>query len=246
MKRFGIGLALIVGVWALFYYTGVASPQILPSPLEAGRRLWDLISSGKLNPDLAASGRRWGLGFLLGVLVGSPVGLAMGYSRRCALVLSFPVDFFRSLPVTALFPVFLLAFGIQDASKIAMVATAVAFVMVVTASYGVQHAPRTRQLMAQVFGASPRQRFVDVVLPEAVGQIASGMRVSLGTSLVVVVVAEMFIGGRFGLGTRLYDTYSINAVADMYGVLALVGMIGYLLNVGFVLFERRIVFWVGR
>ena len=246
MKRLVIGLALISGAWGLVHYSGLASHQILPSPVEAVNHLWVLLSSGRLNSDLVASAKRWGLGFLFGVLIGSPLGLAMGYSRWFSTLFDFPVDFFRSLPVTALFPVFLLAFGIQDASKIAMVATAVAFVMIVTASYGVRQAPRTRQQMAQLFGASPLQRFLDVVLPEAVGHIVSGMRVSLGTSLIVVIVAEMFIGARFGLGQRLYDAYSINAVADMYGVLVLVGIIGYLLNVAFLFFERRVVFWVGK
>jgi NitT/TauT family transport system permease protein len=162
------------------------------------------------------------------------------------VLLDFPVDFFRSLPVTALFPIFLVAFGIQDASKIAMVATAVAFVMIVTASYGVRQAPRTRQKMAQVFGASALQKFRDVVLPEAVGQIVSGMRVSLGTSMVVVIVAEMFIGARFGIGQRLYDAYSINAVEDMYGIVVLVGVLGYILNVLFSQIEKRLIFWSGK
>jgi|SRR6185503_9476069 len=246
MRRIAIGVFLILGVWSVAHYSGIASSQMLPSPVEAIRRLGILLLSGKLNPDFLASGKRWAAGFFLGVLIGAPVGLAMGHSRWISTALDFPVDFLRSLPVTALFPVFLLAFGIQDASKIAMVASAVAFVMIVTASYGVRQAPRTRQQMAHVFGASSWRKFVDVVLPDAVGQMVSGMRVSLGTSLVVVVVAEMFIGSRFGLGTRLYDAYSINAVPDMYAVLVLIGVIGYLLNVAFLFFERHFVFWVGK
>jgi ABC-type nitrate/sulfonate/bicarbonate transport system permease component len=246
MRRIAIGAFLILVTWGVAHYTGIASPNVLPSPIDTMRRSWVLLSSGKLNPDILASGRRWVAGFFLGVFIGAPVGLAMARSRLISEVLDFPVDFFRSLPVTALFPVFLLVFGIQDGSKIAMIATAVAFIMIVTASYGVRHAPRTREQMARVFGASPFRTFFDIVLPEAVGQIVSGMRVSLGTSLVVVVIAEMFIGSRFGLGTRLYDAYSINAIVDMYAVLVLVGMIGYILNVAFLYFERRIVFWVGK
>jgi NitT/TauT family transport system permease protein len=118
--------------------------------------------------------------------------------------------------------------------------------MIVTASYGVRQAPRTRQKMAQVFGASALQKFRDVVLPEAVGQIVSGMRVSLGTSMVVVIVAEMFIGARFGIGQRLYDAYSINAVEDMYGIVVLVGVLGYILNVLFSQIEKRLIFWSGK
>ncbi len=245
MRRILLGIGLIAAAWSFFHYSGMASPSILPSPVDSMQRLWTLLSSGKLNSDLLTSAKRWGAGFLLGVLVGSPIGLAMGYSRWINLLFDFPVDFFRSLPVTALFPVFLLAFGIEDASKIAMVATAVAFVMIVTASYGVRQAPYTRQQMAQVFGASRLRRFLDIVLPEAVGQIVTGMRISLGTSLIVVVVAEMFIGSRFGLGQRLYDAYSINAVSDMYAVVVLVGVIGYFLNISFRFLERRLVFWVG-
>lgn len=240
------GLALLFGAWALMHYSHAASPQILPSPVDTLRRLFHLLASGSLNADLLASGRRWLLGFVFGVLLGAPVGLAMGYSRWTGLLLDFPMDFFRSLPVSALFPLYLLIFGIQDASKVAMIATAVAFVMVVVASYGVRHAPKTREAMAQVFGANGWQRLRDVVLPESVGQIVAGLRVSLGTSLVVLILAEMLIGSRFGIGQKLYDSYSVNAPIDMYAIVLLTGCIGYFLNVIFRLVESRLVFWVGK
>jgi NitT/TauT family transport system permease protein len=246
MQRVFSGLALIFGVWAAAHYSGIANPQILPSPAESVRRLGQLLASGGLNSDLVASGWRWLCGFGLGVMLGAPFGLAMGYSRWAGLLLDFPVDFFRSLPVSSLFPVFLLIFGIQDASKVAMIATAVGFTMVVTAHYGVRHAPRTRQAMAQVFGASTAQRLRDVILPEALGQIVAGMRVSLGTSLVVLVLAEMLIGSRHGIGQRLFDSYSVNAATDMFALILLTGSIGYLLNVAFQAVERRFVFWVGK
>lgn len=246
MRRVVLGVGLILGIWFLVYWSGFANPQILPSPLETTRRLFHLLVAGQLNADLLASAKRWSIGFVLGIFCGAPVGLAMGFLPRLREVLDFPVDFFRSLPVTALFPVFLLLFGIEDSSKIAMIAVAVAFIMIVTANYGVRHAPATRQHMADVFGATAFRKFTDVVIPEAFGQIVSGMRVSLGTSLVVMVIAEMFIGGKAGLGIRLYDTYSINAVPDMYAVLLLVGIIGYGLNVAFLFLERRAAFWIGK
>ena len=121
IRRIAIGVCLILGLWSAAHYSGTASPQVLPSPVEAMRRLGILLSSGTLNSDFLASGKRWAAGFFLGVLIGAPTGLAMGHSRWMSVALDFPVGFFRSLPVTALFPVFLLVFGIQDASKIAMV-----------------------------------------------------------------------------------------------------------------------------
>lgn len=246
MTRLLAGVFAILLVWWSAWHFELASRQILPAPLDALKAVVGMFSSGKIEADLRATGKRWGLGFIIGVLAGAPIGLVMGYFRLARVMLDFPVDFFRSLPVTALFPVYLLAFGIQDASKIAMVATAVAFVMIVTACYGIQQAPRTRQHMAHVFGAPPWRRFVDVSLPDALGHIVTGMRVSLGTSLVVVVVSEMFIGASTGIGQRLYDSYSINAVADMYGLLVIAGTFGYALNVVFLWLERRFVFWIGK
>jgi len=160
--------------------------------------------------------------------------------------MEFPVDFFRSLPVTALFPLFLLTFGIGDRSKIAMACAATVFVVLLNSAYGVLHATDARTKMARAFGASSLQVFLRIVCPEALPQVFVGMRTALSLSLIVVVVSEMFIGTRYGLGQRLFDAYAKNTVVDLYAVVLFLGLLGLASNTLFVFLERRLVFWAGK
>lgn len=120
MKKTFIGAIFIIGIWATLYYLGIVSPLLLPSPFNVFKRIPILLFTGELNADIKSTGYRWFVGYIGGIITGVPIGLLMGSSRLFYKLLEFPVDFFRSLPVTSLFPLFLLTFGIGDKSKIAM------------------------------------------------------------------------------------------------------------------------------
>lgn len=239
------GPLVIIGLWQILA-VGEFRHFLLPPPLATFQRLGELLLSAEILPDLARTILRWLGGFFLGSLVGIPAGLVMGSSRSAYSFMEVSVDFFRSLPVTALFPVFLILFGIGDASKLAMAFASTVFVVVLNSAYGVLHATDARTRMAHTFGASPAQIFYRVLLPEALPQIAVGMRTTLSLSLIVVVVAEMFLGTRFGLGQLIFDAYAKAAVADLYGIILLLGLIGYSSNVVFRLLESKTIYWAGQ
>jgi NitT/TauT family transport system permease protein len=159
---------------------------------------------------------------------------------------SFPtMDFLRSLPVTALFPLFLLLFGIGEASKVAMAFTATVFVVALNSTSGAAQASRTRLRTAAVFGATPWQRFRYVVVWEALPQTLVGMRTALSLALIVVIISEMFIGTQTGIGQRIYNAYAFNITADLYALLIVTGLLGFVMNRLFLYFEKRLVFWTG-
>jgi len=239
------GPLALLGFWFLVTETGLVPPLLLPSPGAAFGRLYELLSSGDLIPDINASLWRWAAGYAVGCAVGIPIGLLIGISPRLYQSSFFLLDFFRSLPVTALFPLFLLLFGIGDASKIAMAFAATVFVIILNAAYGVLQAQKTRLRAARVFGASRWQLFRWVIFYEALPQTLVGMRTALSLALIVVIVSEMFIGTQAGLGQRVYDAYTKNFTEELYAVLVFIGVLGYLVNRLFVASERRIVFWVG-
>jgi len=241
-----IGPALLLLVWALVSRAQLVSPLLLPSPQQAFSRLGTFLWTGDLLPDIRASAWRWFGGYVSGCVVGVPLGLFLG-SVPVIYRATFPlVDFFRSLPVTALFPLFLLLFGIGDNSKIAMAFAATVFVVLLNSSFGVTNAQKTRIRAARVFGASNWQVFKWVTFFEALPQTLVGMRTSLSLALIAVVVSEMFIGTQHGLGQRVFDAYTVNLTTDLYAVLLFCGFLGYVVNRLFLAFETRIVFWTGR
>jgi ABC-type nitrate/sulfonate/bicarbonate transport system permease component len=246
MRYSAIGIFSVLLIWWTISITGIVSPLLLPPPLAVGQNLTSLLLNGTLNNDISSTVYRFAIGYTGGVISGIPIGLLMGMSRLSYQLLEFPVDFFRSIPVTALFPLFLLCFGIGDASKIAMVWMAVIFIIIVNAAYGVIQAPKKRLQMARSFRANRLQIFRDIIIWESIPQIVVGMRIALSTALIVVIVGEMFIGTQYGIGQRLYDAYSKSLTEELYSMILIVGTIGYLANKLFLLAEQKLLFWVGK
>ncbi len=237
-------LAMVV-VWYAVTILNLAPPLLVPSPNAAFARLYELLASGDIVPDIASSLWRWFAGFLMGCIIGVPFGMIIGSSKWVYQSSFFVLDFLRSLPVTALFPLFLLLFGIGDGAKIAMAFAATVFVVILNTAYGVMQASKTRLRAATVFGATKWQLFKWVIFFEALPQTMVGMRTSISLALIVVIVSEMFIGTQTGLGQRVFDAYTRNFTEELYAILVITGVLGYIVNRLFVMVEKKIVFWVG-
>ncbi len=247
MRKFlVIGPLLILLLWWGLTKFGIANSFLLPSPEDTFTRLVELFTSGEVFEDINLTFYRWAIGYLLGCIVGIPVGILMGYSEKFYKSFEFLIEFFRSLPVTAMFPLFLLMFGIGDNSKIAMTFTATVFIVIINSAYGVIQTKRTRIKAAKTFGATNFQIFKNVVFFESLPHTLIGMRTTLSLSLIVVIVSEMFIGTEYGLGQRIYDAYTRNSVDELYAVIVLLGIIGYLSNKLFVFMETKVAFWTGK
>jgi NitT/TauT family transport system permease protein len=108
------------------------------------------------------------------------------------------------------------------------------------------NARQSRLLAAKVMGASPWDIFKDVLFWESLPQIFIGLRTGISLSLVIVIVAEMFIGTENGLGKRIIDTQQLLNIKDMYASILLTGIMGYCLNMLFRFTEKKIVHWSGR
>jgi len=97
-----------------------------------------------------------------------------------------------------------------------------------------------------VMGASRWQVFKDVLLWESLQPSFVGLRSAVSMALVIVIVAEMFIGADSGLGNRIINAQQVMNVKDMYAAILAAGILGYALNILFLVVERRIVHWSGR
>jgi NitT/TauT family transport system permease protein len=237
------GALIFLVVWQLGTAFHLVNELFLPSPVTVLRALTAAFLDGSMLPDLGNTFYRLLSGYGLGVTLGIPLGLAAGSSRRLYNSLEFLIDFFRSIPVTSLFPLFLFFFGIGDLAKIAIVTYSVAIINLFNTMYGVRNSSPTRLLVARVFGASKLQQFIGVIIPEALPQIVVGLRLSLSSALVYVIVTEMFLGSTDGLGYRIYDANLTYRVADMYASILLAGLIGYGVNQGLIWFENRFIHW---
>lgn len=241
-----IGPIALIAVWLLVTVTKMVDPFFLPTPVIVGKQLAVLLSSIETYEHIAKTFYRMIAGFTIAVGIGVPLGIILGYWEKVYDSVEFIIDFFRSFPATAMFPLFMLAFGLGDGSKIALVVFGCSLLILVNTTYGVHGGSQTRKLVAETMKASEAYIMTKVVLPEALPQIAAGLRLALSLSLIIVVVLEMFIGTTRGLGYLIYNAHMTYQIADMYAYIVLAGLIGYFINQGFVKLEDKIIHWAGK
>lgn len=240
------GPLVIVLTWIVATRVGVINPALLPDFFQTLAQLGRLVFTGDILRDFGESMARMGVGFSLAVLIGVPLGVLIGYFTPLYQTFEIPLDFFRSLPVTTLYPLFVLLFGIGHSSKVAMVVAACVFVIVLNTAYGVMQRKVVRSQVAILFGASRLQLLREVVFWEALPQILIGLRIAISYALIVEIVCEMFMGTQKGLGQRVFEAYNTYFIAELYAIILLVGVTGYVINKLFVLGESRAVHWVGK
>jgi len=241
-----IGPLLLIAAWYLLVESQFVNPILLPGPGPTLAHLWSSTMSGALTVDFLMTLNRTVQAFLIATVIGVPLGVALGSSESLYRSVEFLIDFFRSTPSSALIPLFMLIFGISDFNKIAISAFAAVLVIIFNSAYGVMNAKRTRIMAAKVMGASRLQIFRDVLLWESLPQTFVGLRSGISLALVIVVVAEMFIGSENGLGQRIINAQQVMNVREMYASILAAGILGYLLNVLFLLLDKRVVHWSGR
>jgi NitT/TauT family transport system permease protein len=242
-----IGPVALLIIWFSVAHSGLINPLFIETPESVFMKMAELIIQPDFLIDLASTLYRTLVGFTIAVSIGLPIGLLLGHSRTLYKSLEPLVDFLRSVPVTALFPLFLLFFTGGESSKIAIVVFGGSLIVIVNVMYGVRHSGKTRRLLAKTLGASQFTILKKVEFFESLPYLFSSLRMVISISLVIVIITEMFLGfSDFGLGLRIYNNYQIRDVAEMYAATIITGILGYLLNIGIKATEKRALFWTGK
>jgi len=241
-----LGPLLLFVAWDLFVRFGYIKPILLPTPAATLYTLVNGLAGGPLLTDFLVTVQRTLEAFLIAAAVGVPLGVLLGSNEKAYRSVEFLIDFFRSTPSSALIPLFLLIFGVSDINKVAIAAFGAFLLVVFNSAYGVINARKQRVMAAKVMGASRWQIFKDVLIWESLQPTFVGLRSAISMALVIVIVAEMFIGSDNGLGHRIIDAQQVLNVKSMYAAILAAGALGYALNILFLYAERRIVHWSGR
>ncbi|MBI2769223.1 MAG: ABC transporter permease [Burkholderiales bacterium] len=241
-----IGPIALFILWDLVVRLGFIKALLLPPPVDAISALLSGLAGGPLLKDFAVTVWRTVQAFLIAAAIGMPLGVLLGSTEKAYRSVEFLIDFFRSTPSSALIPLFLMIFGVSDINKVAIAAFGAFLIVVFNSAYGVINARKQRVMAAKVMGASRWQTFRDVLIWESLQPSFVGLRSAVSMALVIVIVAEMFIGADTGLGNRIINSQQVMNVKDMYASILAAGALGYGLNVLFLLLERKIVHWSGR
>jgi NitT/TauT family transport system permease protein len=241
-----VGVAGLVAIWYLAVWLRIVDPVLLPPPEDAFAALVKGMAGGRLGHDFWRTVERTAYATAIAAIIAIPLGILLGANERAYRAVEFVIDFFRSTPASAMFPLFLVIFGVGDKTKILVASFGALLVILFNVAYGVMNARKTRQAAARVMGASPGRVMLDVTLLESLPQTFVGMRTGVSFALVIVIVAEMFIGSIDGLGQRVINAQMIFNMPEMYATIFAAGVLGYGMNLLFILVERKFVHWGGK
>jgi len=245
--------ATMLGIW--FAITGgglwppLVQPAFLPSPVTVMKTFVKLATSGYQGHSLAhhfgVSLMRFGIAFAVCVIVGVPVGLLMGMHSGIRAVLDPPIETTRPIPKLALLPLFIIWFGIGELSKTIVIAAALFPLISISAMQAVRAVSVRRIQAALSLGASRATIFFRVLLPASLPGIFTGLRVSVGIGVTMLVGAEMVAtsDGIAWMSLTAADFLQTDIV--LVGVLIMAAL-GYALDLVFRALERRVVHWAGR
>ncbi len=234
-----IGLLL---VWQVLLELGFGDRRFIPAPSDIGVRFMLLVASGELGGHVAVTLYRVFAGFLVGSVPAVAVGLLMAMFRPVRIFVDPLIAALFPIPKIALMPLLLLAFGFGDASKIALVAIAVFFPVVVNTYTGAANIDRIYWDVAKNYGASQTVLFTRIVFFGALPTIFAGLRIALAVSFIVLVASE-FVASKTGIGYLIWNSWELLQVDIMFVGIVTVGILGLITSVLFQELERKVIPW---
>jgi ABC-type nitrate/sulfonate/bicarbonate transport system permease component len=239
-------VAGFLALWSLLAGLVVAfrlfNPIFLPGPWLVLGSLAELAARGQLWVHVAATLERVAIGFATGAALGVGLGLAAGSLRPVRDLLEPIVELVRPIPPLAVLPLFIVWVGIGEPSKIGFITYATFFPIFLTTVSGVRQIDPLLLRAARSLGARGPRLFVRVVLPAALPDILTGLRLGVALAFFVIVISE-FIGAEHGLGFLINDGRNFFLVPQMLGAAVVLGLLGYAGN-GLVRgLERRLTRW---
>ena len=243
----GIGLivfVVLIGLAEIGTRSGLISALSLPRPSAVLQTFVQLYETGLLWKHLLPSLQRLFVGAFFGIAVGISLGVMIGLFSLVRAGLVPLVAALFPIPKIALLPLFVIWFGIDEASKYALIAFGT-FTPTVVATYGaVDNVDRSLIRMGQSFGLSWWSIVRKIVLPGAFPAILSGLRVSISIAIILLVAAEM-LGAEYGVGSYILEAGALYDLERLFAGVTILSIMGLIMNWLIGLIEKRFLGWRG-
>jgi len=220
-----LAFVLFLLAWDVVVRLGLTSPRFLPSPGGVFAALFRMFTSTDFTLDIGISLARVGGAFLLSVLVAIPLGIWMSSYRIVGALTEPIIDFIRYLPVPALVPLLIIWFGIEEASKIAVLWVGTFFQLVLLIADDARRVPNEFVEIGYTLGARPRQILRDIVLRAMMPNMVDNLRITLGWCWTYLIIAEI-VAANSGIGHVIWSSRRLNKVPDVMAGIFVIGVIG--------------------
>ncbi|MDR2401520.1 MAG: ABC transporter permease [Deferribacteraceae bacterium] len=215
--------------------------RVLPSPITVCLSYKKAFGAGILM-HAAASAFRTAAGIFSALIIGSVIGLLMGYNRSVNRILSPIVYLSYPVPKLALLPIVMLFFGIDDLSKIIMIVLIIVFQLIVSIRDAAVSVPKESYDLLVSLKAASFDKVRHITVPAVLPAVFSTLRVSAGTAISVLMVAETF-GTDRGLGFYIIDSWMRADYVQMYFGILILSLIGFVIFITLDFMEYKICRW---
>lgn len=241
IRRYG-SIVVLLAVWEIVGRSGKIDPFLLPTFSDVIVRGVNEIASGGLLELTAQTLYRTIFAFMLAALIGVGIGVGMSVSKGMRWFWDPIVSFAFPIPKIALMPIFVLWFGVFDASKIFMTTVACIVPIISATHLGTRNIDKYLVWSALALGTSQRKLFWKIVVPAALPSILTGLQIAFPIALIVSIVTEMVTGGR-GLGGYMIYAARFGESDKVFVGIFLTAVIGFVLLEGFAWLRRRLLIW---
>ncbi len=236
-----IPVLLLVG-WDFSVRFGIVPSSLVASPGMTLRAFVVMLHDGTLAANCLISGQRLILGFIAGTFVGIVVGIMLAVNRTFCRMLEPTISVLAPIPPIAWVPFLIMLLGIGELSKICLIALGTFFIVVLHTVQGIRSADRQYIELANVLGKKPHEMLYHVLLPAALPEIFTGMRVAMGLSWTLLLLSEIIASSQ-GLGWLIWDARNFSRADDLIVGMIVVGILGRVSDLILVALERSLTRW---
>lgn len=235
-------IAGILAIWQLVSMTPMVDTESLPSPVMVFQALITLMGTPAYWLALWSTIKIWAIGLGISALIGIPLGLMLGASRRASASTSWVVDFFRTIPTVALLPLVLLLFGPTGRMEITMIVLSAVWPILIQSMASTKQVEPLLKWVVKTFRIGTFDRIRYLWMPSVSLLISTGMRLAATMALLMTITAE-YLGGAPGLGQQLsLSELAFNRPA-VFAYAFTAGILGLLINLILVQIQRRTLWW---
>ena len=235
-------LIILALAWEIGARTGIVSTLALPPLSEVVVSWFDLLKSGELITNGAASLWRAVAGLSLAIVIGAALGIFMAWWRPVNVLLSPLVEMFYPMPKSALIPVTVLWLGFGNGSKILLIFLGCMLPVTIGAFNGARSSEQALVWSARSMGANRLRMLWDVVVPSAMPELLNGIRTALALSFILLVTSELIVA-QSGLGYLIGFLGANGSYDAMFAVVLTVAFLGFAADRGYLTITRRVLRW---
>lgn len=217
-------------------------PIFISSPTRIYARLGQMIASGEIWEHLHASGVAFGLGGAIAILIGIPLGLAVGWYRRLSYAVEPFLAAYNATPQVVFIPLIIIWVGTGLSTKVLIIAMVTFIPLTMSALAAVKTTDARLLRLADSFGSSDWRRFRDIILPTSVPFLLSGLRLGVGRAMVGVVVGEIY-ASTAGVGYLINVSGASFQTDRVFVGILMIAVVGLLLTWAIYFMERRVEVW---